>query len=231
LVVRTASRVLLGAYLLVAAAQVLAQVMDLEALYLLTKPLLMPLLLGFLVASAPLEGRLLRATAAALVWSWLGDLALMPEGDVWFLLGLLAFLLAHVCYLVGFATTYAGGPVDDNVLLLVPYAAWFLLLLVVLGPDLGAMLVPVAVYGVVLCAMAALATGVNATTAVGAVVFVVSDSILAATALTDRFAFDGDGAVVMLTYCLGQLLIVLGVLAASTSPRVTGPVTTTPPAS
>jgi uncharacterized membrane protein YhhN len=226
--VRVASRVLLAAYVVAALAQVLAQALDLDVLYVVTKPLLMPLLLGFLVVSAPLEGRLLRATAAALVWSWLGDLALMPDGDVWFLLGLLAFLLAHVCYLVGFATTYAGGPLDRNKLLVVPYAVWFVLLLVVLGPDLGSMLLPVAVYGVVLCAMAALATGVNATTAVGAVVFVVSDSTLAATALTDRLAFDGDGAVVMLTYCLGQLLIVLGVLAASrpvsdrvpTAPRV-----------
>lgn len=217
---RMTSRVLLLAYVVAAVAQVLAQVFDLDVLYVVTKPLLMPLLLGFLVASAPLEGRLLRATAAALVWSWLGDLALMPSGDVWFLLGLLAFLLAHVCYLVGFATTYADGPVARHQLLLVPYAAWFVLLLVVLGPDLGGMLVPVAVYGVVLCAMAALATGVNATTAVGAIVFVVSDSTLAATALTDRFAFDGDGAVVMLTYCLGQLLIVLGVLAATTRPVV-----------
>ena len=228
---RTTSRVLLGAYVVAAVAQVLAQLLDLDPLYVVTKPLLMPLLLGFLVASAPLEGRLLRATAAALVWSWLGDLALMPDGDVWFLLGLLAFLLAHVCYLVGFATTYHDGPVARNKLLVVPYAAWFVLLLVVLGPDLGGMLAPVAVYGVVLCAMAALATGVNATTAVGAIVFVVSDSTLAATALTDRFAFDGDGALVMLTYCLGQLLIVLGVLAATTGPRVTEPVRTARPAS
>ena len=76
----------------------------------------------------------------------------MPSGDVWFLLGLLAFLLAHVCYLVGFATTYADGPVARRKLLLVPYAAWFVLLLVVLGPDLGGMLVPVAVYGAGRCA-------------------------------------------------------------------------------
>lgn len=223
-------RVLLGAYVVAAVAQVLAQALDLEALYLVSKPLLMPLLLGFLVASAPLEGRLLRATAAALALSWLGDLALMPDGDVWFLVGLLAFLLAHVAYVAGFATTYAGSPVERHKLVALPYAAWFLLLLVVLGPDLGAMLVPVAVYGVVLCTMAALATGVNATTAVGAAVFVVSDSTLAATALTDRFAFDGDGAVVMLTYCLGQLLIVLGVLAASAR-RVSEPAPTAPLAS
>ena len=65
---RVMSRVLLAAYVVAAVAQVIAQVFDLDVLYVVTKPLLMPLLLGFLVASAPLEGRLLRATAAALVW-------------------------------------------------------------------------------------------------------------------------------------------------------------------
>ena len=212
-------RLLLAAYVAASALQVAAQVGGWGLLDDLTKPLLMPLLLGFLLASAPLEGRLLRATALAVVFSWLGDLALMPAGDTWFLVGLLGFLAAQVSYSVGFATTYRTGPIAANRLWAAPYVAWWVLLLAFLGPDLGAMAVPVAVYGGVLCTMAALATGVGRTATVGALLFVASDSLLAATSLSDRLSFRGEDAAVMLTYCLGQLLLVLGVLAASTVSR------------
>ena len=89
------------------------------------------------------------------------------------------------------------------------------MLLGALAADLGGLLVPVAVYGAVLCTMAALALGVHRWTAMGAGLFVISDSVLAATSLSDRLTIPADGAVVMATYTAGQALIVLGVLAAS----------------
>ena len=208
------ARLLLAAYAVVAVLDVLGQVVG-GALEIVTKPLLMPLLLGVLLASATLATRLLRATALALVFAWLGDLFLMPEGDTWFLLGLVAFLGAQACYCVGFATRFGDSPLRGRRALWLPYAGWWLLLLAVLGPDLGPMVVPVAVYGAVLCTMAALATGVHPWTTVGAVLFVASDSVIAATAFSDRITVPAADAVVMATYTLGQALIVLGVLAAS----------------
>jgi uncharacterized membrane protein YhhN len=59
--------------------------------------------------------------------------------------------------------------------------------------------------------MAVLATGVSPVTAVGAVLFLVSDSLIALTELSDRLP-DGAGTWIMPTYVVGQLLIVLGVL-------------------
>ncbi|RYP85820.1 lysoplasmalogenase [Nocardioides guangzhouensis] len=209
------ARVLLAAYAVASVLNIAGQLVDGTALDTATKPLLMPLLLGVLLASARLGTRLLRATAAALVFSWLGDLFLMPGGDTWFLLGLAAFLGAQVCYCIGFATRFSDSPLRRRRALVAPYVAWWLLLLVVLGPDLGGMVVPVAVYGAVLCTMAALATGVHRWTTIGALLFVASDSVLAATSLSDRLSVPADGAVVMTTYTLGQALIVLGVLAAS----------------
>jgi uncharacterized membrane protein YhhN len=123
-------------------------------------------------------------------------------------------------YAVVAVLNVVGELLDSSVLanvtkpFLMPLLLAFLLL-VVLGPDLGGLLVPVAVYGAVLCTMAALATGVHRWTMVGALLFLCSDSALAATSLSDRVTIPAADAVVMVTYTLGQALIVLGVLAAS----------------
>jgi len=59
--------------------------------------------------------------------------------------------------------------------------------------------------------MAVLATGVSPSTAVGAILFLLSDSLIALTGLTDLLP-DAAGSPIMPTYILGQLLIVVGVL-------------------
>ena len=207
------ARALLAAYAVVALTNVAGQLVDSDWPDRLTKPLLVPLLLAHLLLHAGDRGsRLVRATAAGLVCCWLGDLALMVDG--WFLVGLAMFLGGQIGYCVAFATTWSRNPIRTRKALAAPYVGWWVLLLVVLGPDLGGLVVPVAVYGAVLCTMAALALGVHRLTAAGAVSFVASDSLLAATSLSDRLAFPGDEALVMATYVVGQLLIVLGVLAS-----------------
>jgi uncharacterized membrane protein YhhN len=212
---RSTAQRLLATYAVLSLLNVVAQFLDGSVLDDVTKPFLMPLLLGVLLTSARPDTLLLRSTVAALVFAWLGDLFLIPDGDTWFLLGLAGFLGAQICYCIGFATRFGDSPLRRHRALALPYVAWWLLLLAVLGPDLGGMVVPVAVYGAVLCTMAALATGVHRWTTVGALLFVCSDSVLAATSLSDRLSVPADGAVVMATYTLGQALIVLGVLAAS----------------
>lgn len=209
------ARRFLAAYAIVSVANIVGQFTSGPALANLTKPFLMPLLLGYLLASTRLETRLLRLTAVALGFAWLGDLLLIPNGDLWFMLGLLGFLAAQICYCIAFATRFEDNPVRRNPIWSLAFIGWWALLLLVLGPDLGGLLVPVAVYGAVLCTMAALATGVHRWTAIGALLFLCSDSVMAATSLSDRISIPDEGAVVMTTYTLGQALIVVGVLAAS----------------
>lgn len=210
-------RGLLAAYAVVAVGNVVGQLVDTEVVDRVTKPLLVPLLLALLLSAGRPTTRLGRATAVGLALCWLGDLALMG-GDDWFLVGLLGFLAGQVAYCTAFATAWSRNPIRERRALAAPYVAWWVLLLVVLGPDLGGLVVPVAVYGAVLCSMAALALGVHRLTALGALFFVASDSLLAATSLSDRLAFPGDDALVMATYALGQLLIVLGVIASPPRP-------------
>lgn len=179
----------------------------------ISKPLLMPVLIWHVAASlagnrASAMGRLL---IVALTFSWLGDITLMNRGDVWFMLGLGFFFIAQVSYARAFWADGMAGPLRAKPAQALPWVAWWVVLLVVLLPHLGGLLVPVAIYGVVLVGMAALATGVNRVTAVGAALFVISDSLLALSQFTD-VDLPAHSFIVMLTYIAGQGLIAVGVI-------------------
>jgi len=154
---------------------------------------------------------------AALVLGLVGDVFLLGDSDTRFRLGLDAFLVGHLGYVVCFATL-GLDPAEWA------WVAWVVLLVCLLvtrqvAPATymrggAALAVPVAFYTVVIGAMLILAfdTG-EPLIAVGATVFAASDSILA----VDRFVQPRAWAhvVVMVTYHVGQALIVAGVLAAT----------------
>lgn len=154
------------------------------------------------------------AVMTGLVLSTFGDVALMLPVDA-FVIGLVAFLLAHIAYLVAFASR--ARPFAR----LLPFAVYALVagaVLSILWPHLpGDLRIPVVAYVAVLACMAAqaaVAWQVNrdascARAAIGAAVFVVSDAALA----IDRFAMPFTGAIVVVlaTYWIAQTL-----LAAST---------------
>lgn len=200
------------AYLVAAALNVAGTFLHSPELSGVTKPVLMPLLLAFFISRLDgLQHHLATWVKRALVFSWLGELALLGDGDLWFVLGIAGFLAAQVCYIIGFRPFAALGPLRERPWLAIPYIAAGLSLFLVLVPDLGGLTIPVAIYAASLVAMAVLATGVSPMTAAGAVLFLASDSILALTELSDRLP-EAAGAWVMPTYLAGQLLIVLGVL-------------------
>lgn len=202
----------LVAYLVAAGLSTLARFADLDLLGVVVKPLLMPLLLAFFVAGLDgLQHRLATWVKRALVFSWIGDLLLMGDGRLFFVLGLLGFLGAQICYIAAFRPNALLGPLRTKPWLALPYVAYGAAFLWLLMPDLGALLVPVSIYAATLIAMAILATGVSPTTAAGAILFVVSDSLIAATRLSDLLPSSAANWI-MPTYVAGQLLIVLGVL-------------------
>ena len=199
-------------FIVVSLVHVVAIASGSDALVQVTKPLLMPAL-AVAVLLARLGKRFTLAVGLLLLaigLSWAGDLALMLPGDLWFVVGLGSFLLAHVAYLVLFVRI--GGFGRPRAWAIV-YAVWFVVFLAVLIPGLGSLVVPVVLYGLVLGAMAAAATRVSALVAAGAAVFVVSDSILALSRFLPAVVIPGHDVLTMLTYCVGQGLIAAGVLA------------------
>jgi uncharacterized membrane protein YhhN len=72
--------------------------------------------------------------------------------------------------------------------------------------------VPIVVYELALTTMAILSTGLGRLAGVGGLIFMLSDALIAVGAFTD-LELVAHGFWVMLTYVVGQVLIVLGVIA------------------
>lgn len=179
-----------------------------------TKPLLMPALLIALVLGLPVRRSILLVWGGlALVFSWLGDVLLQSPGDIGFLIGMGAFGLAHLAYIALYL-----GPLRTR---RAPWwgiavaALWWISLVTLLAPNLGGLLVPVAVYGLVLGTAAAAALGTSRLIATGAGVFLVSDTLLGLDRFLPGFSFGAVDLLIMLTYCLGQGLIIAGVVTVA----------------
>ncbi|MET0976928.1 MAG: lysoplasmalogenase [Leifsonia sp.] len=208
----TPRRVMMPAFtpfIVVGLVHVLALAVGADAVAHPSKWLLMPAL-GFalLWAVRPTRNVAVLTTLAAIGLSWAGDVIVDIPGDLTFVLGLTAFLLAHVVYIVLFVRVLR---LRRTAWWSIVYAVWFVAFLVVLAPYLGALLVPVAVYGLVLGSMAATAARGGALLAVGGALFVASDTVLALARFLPGFGLPLKDSIVMAGYITAQGLIVLGV--------------------
>lgn len=185
-----------------------------------TKPLLMPLLMiGFYIASVKKTGALFFLILAALFLSWGGDVLLQMEGM--FIPGLVSFLLAHVFYIIYFAKKGTGkkGLIQLKPIIILPVLLYILLFIWLLLPYLDALKIPVTVYGITIGTMLILAMNTKhklqdktATLFItGALLFVISDSVLAVNLFAYRHML--LSLLVMITYTVAQYFIVKGAIA------------------
>ena len=191
-----------------------------------TKPLLMPALAWIVwqhrkSVSRPLKPLLV----AALFFSWLGDSLLMYQNlkQIYFIAGLIAFLIAHVCYTVLFLalqhksnlSLWCKGLLTFCGLLLVGYG-WSIFRLLI--PGLESMKIPVAVYATIITIMCLSAISRYSRTnfssfiltLVGALLFLLSDTLLAVNKF--HHSIEYAGLWIMLTYLTAQLLLVNGIM-------------------
>ena len=207
-------------FLFVLAGDLLGIVINEPLLRFIFKPLIVPAIaLHFLLVSRGSSTLIRKRVLAALFFSWAGDVLLLFEdrGSVFFMVGLGSFLLAHVFYILTFYKLRGGEKSAGSNWLILPVAAYYALLMVLLTPYLGTLEWPVRVYGLVICLMLLLALqlyfrdrrSANLRIAAGALLFVISDSLLA----FNKFyqSFEMAGLLVMLTYTFAQWLIVVGV--------------------
>lgn len=201
-------------YIAVSLVHVGALAADAEAVAGPTKLLLMPLLAVAVVwgARGSRWTRTHTLLVAAIALSWLGDGAgaFFPWAPTVPMM-LLWFGLAHLCYIWLFWRVLA---VRRLPVWTAAYAVWWMALLAVLWTHLGSLLIPVALYGLVLGATAAGAARCHPVIAWGGVFFLASDTILAFRLFLPDAMPDWTSPLVMLTYCLGQGLIAAGVLLA-----------------
>lgn len=153
----------------------------------------------------------------ALALSTTGDVFLALQDEKrWFVFGLGSFLLAHLAFIAIFAwvITHFGARMDMARLIMVALVVVMAVVLFLrLKDGLGDMLVPVAVYMAVIVVMTACALVVPASTpwiALGAVLFMVSDAMIA----VSRFGapFPMAHHLIWGTYYLAQYFLMVGIL-------------------
>jgi uncharacterized membrane protein YhhN len=188
----------------------------------ITKPLMMPLLAAaYLLASESPTYWIV----AGLLLGAMGDTALIEaDRGKRFLIGLAAFLLGHLAYIVALLAPVLrdGSPEPWMLPAAAALAVVGFFVYRLLRPGLGSMKAPVLLYTVVILTMA-LAALLRAPVVsgpvvpgpafwlplVGAVFFLISDTALAYRAF--RRPFPHAGRLVAVTYVLAQTLIVTGV--------------------
>ena len=175
------------------------------------KPLATLLILGVALAGTSASPTYRWLIVAGLAFSLAGDVFLMLPRDR-FVAGLASFFIAHLLYIAAFVH---DGRFKLPLTVLLPLLAYALFLLWLVREGVGKLGPVVALYAGALAAMAWTAVGRWAEiqtqpaeyAAIGAVLFVVSDSALA----VDRFRrhFHAAQLVVLATYFAAQWLIAL----------------------
>lgn len=215
---------LLLLYFLALAIECLAILSGSPLLHFVSKPLLMPLLALYFYTSASRSNPARYLIPGALAFSWTGDVALLLDklyGSL-FIYGLIAFLGAHVCYLLYFLkirkinTSARSHNIVGSLIIFAYMAAFYAFLY----PGLAGLKIPVLIYAIFITLMLLSSTrafdlrtqAFGRICILGTLIFGVSDSILA----INRFAapFEYAPVFIMVTYAVAQFLIVEGAKSA-----------------
>lgn len=212
---------ILRSYLVFSIIYLLLPFVDLEAINWYLKPFLLPFLIIAVIISAEFKTK--NILLIALFFSWIGDIILLfaNQAEIYFILGLVSFLLSHLLYIFLFLRQDKNqNPINKGSLALgfVVILSYFFGMVSLLFPKLGPLQIPVLVYAAVITTMLFVAYQRSLSwkkpaayfIIIGAVFFVLSDSILA----FNKFyqAIPQAGFWIMSTYILAQFLIVSGVL-------------------
>ena len=174
----------------------------------------MVLLIAAVLAMDPTDATARWCFVVALVLSMVGDIFLMlPDRERWFVFGLGAFLIGHLAYvpglvLLGFG---AGGFLVGLVVVGVAMVAIGRRVVVAVRAREQALVVPVVVYMGVISLMVACAFATTEPIAIlGALLFYVSDSMIAWNGFVKPFR--NAGVAIMVTYHLGQIGLALALV-------------------
>jgi uncharacterized membrane protein YhhN len=215
-------KIFLYAFALVSILQLVSELLDFKSIQFFVKPMIMLSLVGYYLASVPIRSSIF---IRALFFCWAGDVLLLfvQDDEAYFITGLLAFLIGQALYI----SSYRQHSVEDKSFELMPtqkirYSLPIILagtgLIVILFPVLGNLKFPVMIYGIalVLMVMTALFRYGRTTSSSfwfvfgGALLFMLSDSLLAINKFRTALAFAGFW--IMLTYIIAQYLIVRGIV-------------------
>jgi uncharacterized membrane protein YhhN len=177
--------------------------------------LLLPLIIAAFI-STNFKNKII--LVAALIFSWIGDTLLLFvfKDAMYFIAGLVAFLIAHIFYIILFTKELkrANGKIELGKAGLLLIAIYLIGLLLILIPHLGDLTIPVIIYAVVISTMLYMAyllsihlpKPASIYLLTGAISFIVSDSILAFNKFYQPLPM--SGFLIMATYLYAQWALV-----------------------
>lgn len=193
-----------------------------------SKPLLMPLLVGWYALTPYAFHRPRLFFLLGFAAGWLGDIFLMDTTGKYFLAGLASFLVGHLLYIAGFRY-YIGG---RSMRLLPKYTSlgvgllFYVSIAAFLAPSFqtpprNELLLPVLLYSLVICVMAwyawyawRLKGGLMVWAFAGAVLFLISDFFIALHYFVLPKGLPVSDFLILSLYGVGQFLIAKGTLSA-----------------
>lgn len=185
----------------------------------ISKPILMPALLAFYLSNAASPSIYV---ILALIFSWLGDLFLIPKGIKYFTFGGISFMISHIFFILAYS-------MDENVFgndwyIYAIFGALFIAITFIVFINLRKSLkkslqIPIGGYLLLNGAMNCFAifrlfgntTIANGITVIGALLFFISDAILFFVRF-DKKCKIKTHFWVMIAYLAGEFLIILGLL-------------------
>lgn len=180
------------------------------------KPLLIPALIPIVWTIE--NDQVKRLLIVSLFFSFLGDVFLIFEGQLFFILGLVSFLLAHVFYItLSIRFVSISNYFVHSLIIGLLFLAYLVLFLRYLSPYLGELLIPVIAYATLLAFFGMLGgllfikykSAPSLSLMLGSLFFIASDSLLAIS--TFRGSFNHDRLMIMFTYLSAQFFIVQGI--------------------
>jgi uncharacterized membrane protein YhhN len=185
------------------------------------KPFLIPFLLLAVFFSGNFSSKKFLLTA--LTFSWIGDVILLftERNELFFIVGLTAFLISHIVYILLFNKQLKYKNRKNKAVFWIGVTCIILYLFVIFSallPTLGDLTLPIFVYALVISTMLLFAfkgflnweEPGSWYIFIGAIAFVCSDSILAFNKFHTPIAL--SSFLIMITYLSAQYLIVVGIL-------------------
>ena len=209
MILKPQTKLALGLFIIVSILDIIGILTHSMLLRVIFKPLVILSLTLYYLSSAKANTWYL----GGLFFSFLGDVFLLKSGELYFMLGLASFLLAHIIYIKITARFIKKKSLSKITVTALPFLALFITFLLFLKDHLGEMLYPVILYGIIISVFGMIATlnyisnksRANLWLFFGALFFILSDSILA----INKFYSTKEvyGLLVMVTYIIAQFLI------------------------
>ena len=190
-----------------------------EIIHALIKPLVVPSIAFYFLSKEVIKYKAGKYLVMVLMFSWLGDILLIFDSSLHFLLGLFSFLMAHFFYILIFSSYTIPFKIRvTHMVTILFFLVMATFILQAVWDKTGNLQIPVLIYTIVISVM-----GVTATfntiengdyySIFGALLFIISDALIALNTFHNislkgfNFPF-----LIMLTYMGAQLILVSSVI-------------------